>query len=91
MFLFRKHATPASEYKLEFCCNLHSRPQIARALERRINSCAYKSMYGALVIVETLDTVLQAAKREKHAETGSECEHGVWRCRICDPPQRTKR
>jgi hypothetical protein len=27
----------------------------------------------------------EAAKREAHAETGQECEHGVWRCKICFP------
>ncbi|CAL5226923.1 g9800 [Coccomyxa viridis] len=33
----------------------------------------------------------QAAKCEKHAETGSECEHGIWRCKICNPPLKTRR
>ena len=41
--------------------------------------------------VYTQSMLMQAAKREKHAETGSECEHGVWRCRICNPPQKTRR
>jgi hypothetical protein len=27
----------------------------------------------------------EAAKREAHSETGQECEHGVWRCKICFP------
>jgi hypothetical protein len=26
-----------------------------------------------------------AARRAAHAETGQECEHGVWRCRVCFP------
>ena len=44
-----------------------------------------------LPAVLTMHVFMQAAKREKHAETGSECEHGIWRCRICNPPQKARR
>ncbi|WIA20776.1 hypothetical protein OEZ85_005139 [Tetradesmus obliquus] len=29
--------------------------------------------------------VREAHKKEEHKETGFMCEHGVWRCRICQP------
>jgi FKBP-type peptidyl-prolyl cis-trans isomerase len=29
-------------------------------------------------------------KKEEHRESGSECEHGVWRCRICNPVTKHK-
>ena len=32
----------------------------------------------------------EAEKREKHAETGQMCEHGVWRCKICFPHHSSK-
>ncbi len=27
----------------------------------------------------------QAAKKETRREGGQECEHGIWRCKICFP------
>ncbi len=30
-----------------------------------------------------------AAKRDARAETGQECEHGIWRCKICFPPDKS--
>jgi rubrerythrin len=29
-------------------------------------------------------------KKEEHKESGSYCEHGVWRCRICNPVTKHK-
>lgn len=29
-------------------------------------------------------------KKEEHEKTGYECEHGVWRCRICNPVTKHK-
>jgi hypothetical protein len=28
---------------------------------------------------------LQAAKRQIKKESGTTCEHGIWKCRICNP------
>lgn len=32
----------------------------------------------------------QAQKKEEHDKTGFMCEHGVWRCRICQPVTKHK-
>lgn len=34
--------------------------------------------------------VREAVKREHRKEVGQTCEHGVWKCRICFPVQKTK-
>ena len=33
---------------------------------------------------------LQTERRQSHAKTGQECEHGVWRCKICFPHKEGK-
>jgi hypothetical protein len=34
--------------------------------------------------------IREMAKRERSREAGQECEHGVWKCKICFPPNRQK-
>lgn len=34
--------------------------------------------------------VLQKQKKEEHDKSGFMCEHGVWRCRICQPVTKHK-
>ena len=46
-------------------------------------------------MARTLNSDLPISKRAQKearvagAETGQECEHGIWRCKICFPPDKS--
>lgn len=56
----------------------------------QVNACTPVSSVCSSSLLSCLLPLLQKHKKEEHEKTGFMCEHGVWRCRICQPVTKHK-